>query len=89
MRGVGEGFFERDLTGERGEVSVAHFYLHGVGGEAALLQLCGDFVGLFVEAFAQDGAVGGVLQERVFAADAFDVVAEIQRARIFADRKAL
>ena len=63
-------------------------FLHGQRPEPALRQLRRDVSGLLAQARAQRGPVVSVAQEGVLAADALNLVAQIERARVVADGKA-
>ena len=82
--GVLEWVIKGDLAGQGGEVTVADFDLDGGGGEPVVGEFLGEFGGLFAQTLAEGGAVGGVAEERIFAADGFDFIGEVERAVVLA-----
>jgi len=82
--GAGDGFLDRKLPGEGGEVAIADLDLHGAGAQVAPFEFARDVVGLLAQAGAKDGPVVGVVFEGVFGTDAFDIVAEFEGAIVLA-----
>ena len=82
--GVFDGFFDAELSREGGEVAVADFDGEGAGGEATGGELLRKLGGLLAEAGAEDGPVRGIALKSVFAADAFDFIAKVKGAVVFA-----
>jgi hypothetical protein len=77
-------FLDCDLPRERSEITVSDLP-NGLGGESFPFEPGRDVGGLFAKARSKALPIVRVLQERLFATDAFDFVVNRQRAIIFAE----
>src|SRR5438876_1135706 len=82
--GFSDWFLHGKLPRQRGEIAVADFDLHRFRRDSAVFEPGRNVRCLFAQALAQRASIVCIAQKRFLAADAFDLIAQLQSAVVVA-----